>query len=165
MLILLNYVPYVLSCLMSCRASRVSCLRFSCVLRALSPTCSRASRAFCSTCYWPHVPCALCDLEPHVLGALRAFVPYVSSALRALVLHMLLVPLALCPSCVNITFSALVFPNFTWLFLIHFQLVSFFESLWQFKWVGLKINVGNILKWRSTLTSNLCVWITVYLEK
>ena len=91
MLILLNYVPYVLSCLMSCRASRVSCLRFSCVLRALSPTCfvphvPFALRAIDLTCLVLYVTSNLTCLVPYALSCLTCLVPYVLSCFT-------------CPSC------------------------------------------------------------------
>ena len=100
---LLSYVSYLPSC--------PSCL-VPYVLLCL--TCLVIYVLLCLTCLLPHVPCALIALLPHLLSCLTC-------------------PSCLCPLCTNITFSTLVFPCFTWLFLIYFTLVSFFGNLLQLK--------------------------------
>ena len=96
------------------------------VLCASLLTCSRAWRVLVS-----HVPRALGSFVPNVLYVLCAHMPYVLRSLGTLVSHVL--SYLTCPfyfvPCVlhaSITFAALVFSCFTWLFLIYFQLVSFF---------------------------------------
>ena len=121
----ITYFTFYRVCLFTCpTCSRTSCASY--------PTCSCASRASCS-----NVPLSLTSFVLCVLLCLTCFVPYVllwltclvhhiSCALFALTPYMPLIPRALRPSCANITFSSLVFPCFTWLFLIYFQLVKSF---------------------------------------
>ena len=90
---LLNYVPYVLSCLTCPRTLRALVPHLLRVLRALvpyvlsCPTCSRALRALvpyvlsCLTCFVPYVlSCPTC-LVPYVLSCLTCLVSYVSRVL------------------------------------------------------------------------------------
>ena len=119
-----------ISCLTCSHASRALVLHVFRALCALVPHVSYALRTLV-----PHVPCALLAYVPHVLRDLRALKPHMFRALRALMFHVpravhaliphvlrFLVPRPLRPSCVHITFSALAFPCFTWLFFIYFHL-------------------------------------------
>ena len=85
---LINYVPYVLSCLACLVPYLLSYLTCPC------PTCSRALIAL-----MPHVPCALRAFVPYVPRALRVLVPHVSRALRALVPHVSRALLVFCLTC------------------------------------------------------------------
>ena len=84
---LLNYVPYVLSCLTA------SCPTCSCALRASCLTCPSASRASCPTCSRGFVPRALCAFVPHVSRALSTLVPHVPRA------YVFLCPACICCTC------------------------------------------------------------------
>ena len=124
-----------ISCLTCSHASRALVLHVFRALCALVPHVSYALRTLV-----PHVPCALLAYVPHVLRDLRVLKPHMFRALRALVFHVPRASFALCctcyrtscaqvprasslrPSCVDITFSALAFPCFMWLFLIYFHL-------------------------------------------
>ena len=143
---LLNYVPYVLSCL------RVSCSMCPRALRAPCPTCLVPHVLSCPTFLVPYVPrascptcsCALRASCPMCSRALHAsystcLVPYVLMCFTCLVLHLpcasrFMSPFSLCSLlfctlrtlCSNITFCALEFPWITLLFCCYLVLVIFF---------------------------------------
>ena len=109
---LLNYVPFVPTCLTSMRAYISTCLTCLRALRACVPTCLRVLNYYVPTCLHAlifHVPtclillCAYVTTRPHFARAyvttclcgyiyfscLRAFVPRIISCLRALIFHVL----------------------------------------------------------------------------
>ena len=103
------------------------------VTRALCTLVTHVSRVLCGLV--PHALHALPGLLAHVSRALRAFLPQVLRAPRAVVAQMLSFSCLTWPFCfvscvlhASITFSALVFPCFTWLFLIYFELVWAFSE-------------------------------------
>ena len=103
--------------LASCAWSPLCC----CYSHALCTTCSRASRAPCFT--YPRVSHASCLFCP---CAIRALSSTYCRASRALVFcSRALMFCSLRPSCANITFSALMFLRFKWLFHIYILLMSF----------------------------------------
>ena len=119
---LVHYVLLCCTCLVPCVLSCLTCLMF-CVFS-------------CITCFMFYMFSWLMCLVLFVLLCLSCNVLYVLSCLTCLVLFMYLcctysLVLRALVHCVlhpNITFSALAFPCFKWLFLFYFQLMTFFEK-------------------------------------
>ena len=88
---LLNYVPYVLSCLMPHVRSCNKCLCFTCLV----PHVPRSLRALVSYVLWcpmylvPYVLSRIMSFVPYVLLCSKCLVPYVSRVLCGLMPHAL----------------------------------------------------------------------------